>query len=1045
MSGEAERVEECSRMQSCPQEATLTDFLAGLLSEEQRASVLAHVEGCGDCRWVLAVGEGAQVSSGAPTALAQAPSQPPLLPGTRVSRYVVRERLGSGAMGVVFAADDPELGRRVALKVLRPEGRQREELQQRLLREAQSLARLAHPNVVTLYDVGTHGDGVFLAMELVEGTTLAEWMQQPRPWREVLRVFLEAGKGLAAAHAAGLVHRDFKPANTLLGKEGRVFVTDFGIARSLLPETGAPLQAHDEDAVASLGHLTRTGQLLGTPAYMAPELFQGQRADARSDAFSFCVALYEALFGVRPFQGETLKELTQAALQGSLSPPKREVKLPARVRRAVLRGLRPKPQERFPSMESLLAALTPRPIRWLTRMMVTAAVAGIVGTLTAYGAVQRQGDTCEQDVEKLAAAWGPARRERVRAAFLSTGLPYAPSAWKQLAAVLDTHATQWRTLRTEACMATGHDTGDRAWQTAACLDARLWQLAAVTEVLEKADAETVKNAHQLAASLEGLTGCRDTPGLSGRPQPPEILRPRVDEVRRKLAQAQADLAARRLHQGLGVTAALLQEIRGLDYRPLEAEVLLVHGELHQLLERRKEAEAFLYQALWAAEAGRDDESVARALLLLVSEVAEAHPSRDEEVEKLIRHAQAAVERLGRERFPDITADLYLRVGSARTLQQKLADAEADILHGLNFVRKHQGPEDLRMALLLHRLGWIRFFQARQSEAMELHLQALEQRKRLLGSDHPILVRSYDSLALTYAEMGRKADAIDAWHRALAIIEAAATPETPELARMFQRLATHLRFEGQWEEAGSMIERSRAIFERTLGPDNANVLLVLQEQSAISLGAGRHDDALRLATQAVELAQRSFDPSYAVWPLKIRAEVHLRAGRHAAARRDLQDALRWLEKESGPKSGVATVILIPLAQLALVTQAPKEALAYCERARNLVDGAQALPHFDVAGALTCAGEAHLALGAASKAVPMLERARHIQRQQSVAPELAAKTTFLLARALLETRTAPDRARALTLAEEARAGMESAGARGKPELQKILAWQRRMGTR
>ncbi|RKH20767.1 protein kinase [Corallococcus praedator] len=1049
MSGEPERGAESSRMPSCPQEATLTDFLAGLLSEETRGSVLAHLESCADCRWVLVAGAGAEALSSASEVVAKEPLPLLLVPGARVSRYVVRERLGSGAMGVVYAADDLELGRRVALKMLRPEGRQREELRQRLLREAQALARLSHPNVVTLYDVGTHGDGVFLAMELVEGTTLAEWMKQPRPWKDVLRVFLEAGKGLAAAHAAGLVHRDFKPANTLLGKHGRVFVTDFGIAGPLHQEEGAPLQEHDKAPVASMRHLTRTGQLLGTPAYMAPELIRGQRADARSDAFSFCVALHEALFGARPFQGETLKDLAQAARQGSISPPKYEVKIPAHVQRALLRGLRSSPEERFPSMESLLAALTPRPIRWLARMMATATVAGVLGTLAAYGATHQEGSHCEQEVEKLAAAWSPARRERIRAAFLSTGASYAAPAWEQLASVLDTHATQWRTLRTEACLAAGSDTGDKAWQTAACLDARLWQLAAVTEVLEKADAETVKNAHQLTASLEGLTGCRDTPGLSSRPQPPEILRPRVDEVRRKLAQAQADLAARRLHQGLGVTEALIQELRGLDYRPLEAEVLVVHGELHQLLERGKEAETFLYQALWAAEAGRDDESAARALLLLVSEVADAHPRRNEEVEKLIRHAQAAVERLGRGRFPDITADLYLRVGSARMIQLKDAQAEADIIQGLNFVRKNQGPEGLRIATLLHRLGWIRLNQGRLAEAMELHRQALEQRKRLLGSDHPLLVRSYDSLASTYMSLGRRADAIDAWHRALAIIDAADTPETPELARMLQHLAIPLRFDDQWEEALSMLERSRVIFESALGPDNLNIVMVLREQAAISLEAGRNDEALRLSTQAVEHAQRAFGPatSYAAWPLKVRARVHLRAGRHVAARRDLQEALSRLERELGPKNGGTAAILIPLAELALVTQAPKEALAYCERARNLLGEVQASQSVDVASALACAGEAHLALGGASKAVPMLERARNLQRQQPDAmfPEKAAKTSFLLARALVDTHTSPDRARALTLAEEARAGMESAGARGKPELQKILAWQRRMGQR
>ncbi|MFP2931334.1 serine/threonine-protein kinase, partial [Pyxidicoccus sp. 3LG] len=412
------------------------------------------------------------------------------------------------------------------------EGRQHAELRQRLLREAQALARLSHPNVVTLYDVGAFEDGIFLAMELVEGINLAGWMKQPRPWREVLRVFVEAGRGLGAAHAAGLVHRDFKPANVLLGRDGRVYVTDFGIARLLHQEDGASTPASPE---APMGRLTHSGLVLGTPAYLAPELLRGRRADARSDEFSFCVALYEALFGVHPFPGETLRELAQAVQQGRVRAPEREVKAPAWVRRAVLRGLRDEPDERFPSMELLLAALTP-PRRMLTRGVAAATVTGVLGALVAYGVAQRREARCEQEVEKVAAAWSPERRERGRAAFLATGAPYATPAWEKLATALDAYAAQWRTLRAGACLAAGSDTANQAWQTAACLDARLWQLTAVTDVLEKADVLTVQNAHQLMTSLEGLASCRDTPGPL---RPPAAARPPPPAGGRGTAQAGA--------------------------------------------------------------------------------------------------------------------------------------------------------------------------------------------------------------------------------------------------------------------------------------------------------------------------------------------------------------------------------------------------------------------------------------------------------------------------------------------------------------------------
>ncbi|WNG50859.1 tetratricopeptide repeat protein [Archangium minus] len=1036
-------------MKTCPQETTLSDFLAGLLSEQHRAHVLAHVEHCADCQWVLAAGEGARALVSPSEALAEALSPPLLAPGSSVSRYVVRERLGSGAMGVVYSADDPELGRRVALKVLRPEGHHREELQQRLLREAQSLARLSHPNVVTLYDVGTYDDGIFLAMELVDGSTLAEWMKHPRPWRDVLRVFLDAGRGLAAAHAAGLVHRDFKPANVLLGRDGRVYVTDFGIARLFHQEDGPSPQVSPEAPATPTSPLTRTGSVLGTPAYLAPELLRGQRADARSDEFSFCVALYEALFGLRPFQGDTLRELADAIQQGRVTPPEHEVKVPSWVRRAVLRGLSANPDERFPSMEPLLSALNP-PRRMLMRVVAAATAAGVLGALAAYGVTQRREVRCEQEVEKLAAAWSPSRRERVRAAFLATGAPYAASAWERVSATLDAYTTQWRTLRTEACLAAGRATSDgTAWQTAACLDTRLWQLAATTEGFEKADALTVQNAPQLTASLEGLAACRDSPGLSGRPQPPDNLRPQVDAARHKLAQARAHYVARRYPDALAVTSALLEEIKGLDYKPLAAEVLLTHAEALGGVNKPKEAEEFLYQALWAAEAGRDDETEARSWLELIWVVGE-ELSRPVDAEKLVRHAQASVERLGHERFPDITTELHLRLSSLRELQGKLAEAEEEARQGLEFSRRRNDPDSLlRTANLLHQLGRIRFGQRRYEEALESHLQALEERKRVLGPDNPALVTSYNRVATAYSMMGRRIEAVDIWRKALALQETTPDPKNTGLATLLLNLSQNESVEGRPEEALSMIERARTLFEKARGPNHFTVVQALTAQAMVSDEIGQNDKALALTTEALERTRRSLGPdtTRASLPLTIRGQVHLNAGRYAEAQRDLLEALKLLEKEQGPEGAGTASVLLPLAEWALATQAPKAALEYCERARLVFEKAQGPESVDGANALSCVGKAYLALGAADKAVPLLERARRIQTRwgEPKDPATAGSTAFLLARALLETRSSPDRARALAMAEEARTRLESVGLRGRPELQKVQAWLRREGKR
>jgi tetratricopeptide (TPR) repeat protein len=338
---------------TCPSVADWQQFVDGP-EPGPRDQLQLHLAQCAICRALLLA-----VSPETTEALqaARALERPPvsILPrDTPVGRYVVRERIGQGGMGVVYAAHDPELDRLVALKVLRvdPTGDEAA-VRTRVQREAQALARLAHPNVVAVYDVGTSAHGIFIAMEMVDGETLRAWLRQPRPWRTVLDVFVHAGRGLEAAHHAGLIHRDFKPDNVLVGKDGRVRVTDFGLARLTGTEdTHAPTVA---DSPLTLS-VTRTGALLGTPAYMAPEQLCGDPVDARADIFSFCVALYEALYRTRPFIGNNVAELRVAIVQNRVAkpPPSR---VPRRPQKVLARGLRAAPEERFATMGELLAAL----------------------------------------------------------------------------------------------------------------------------------------------------------------------------------------------------------------------------------------------------------------------------------------------------------------------------------------------------------------------------------------------------------------------------------------------------------------------------------------------------------------------------------------------------------------------------------------------------------------------------------------------------------------------------------------------------------------
>lgn len=322
-----------------------------------------------------------------------------ILHGSQIGRFVVVGQLGKGGMGVVYAAHDRELDRQVALKVMRSAAATPEE-RLRMLREGQAMARITHRNVITVYEVGVTGDLVFLAQELLDGGTLGEWLEQRHTHADIVAKFIKAGRGLAAAHAAGLVHRDFKPHNVLLGKDGRVRVADFGLARALGPDdeelpaaTRANMaRARLEDAVSPMSALTRTGAVMGTPMFMAPEQHEGQIADARSDQFAFSVAMYHALYGEYPFAGKTAIALADAVIEGRLEKPPRGAHVPARLRKIVLRGLSTKREQRYPSMDAMLADLARPASRPLRKLAVVTGIGVIVAAAVVGGYALRSRD-----------------------------------------------------------------------------------------------------------------------------------------------------------------------------------------------------------------------------------------------------------------------------------------------------------------------------------------------------------------------------------------------------------------------------------------------------------------------------------------------------------------------------------------------------------------------------------------------------------------------------------------------------------------------------
>ncbi|HEX5062780.1 MAG TPA: serine/threonine-protein kinase [Kofleriaceae bacterium] len=390
--------------------------------------------------------------------------------GGMLGRYRLERELGAGGMGVVHAAFDPDLERRVALKVLRSEGG---EARQRLLREARALARLTHPNVVTVHEVGSASGRDYVAMELIEGETLAEWLKAaPRTLDEIVNAFIAAARGLAAAHAANLVHRDFKPHNVLRRKDGRIVVTDFGLARGIEAiEFETTMRAKgpqpaDDNTPSPLTGLTQTGSVLGTPAYMAPEQWSGDTVGPAADQFAYCVAVWEALAGERPFKGATLEALQADVERGPSQVD--DSKLPRRMRAALKRGLDPDPKRRWPSMDALIGALGRADKSRSTLLMIGSFA--VVATAAAYAVFatddkkQVAAPTCEQPVLEPAAIWSPAIANEVRDKTSS-------DVMRRFDAVFGA----WQSARGVAC---GLDTPMRS-RRLACLDGVIVRIDAV--------------------------------------------------------------------------------------------------------------------------------------------------------------------------------------------------------------------------------------------------------------------------------------------------------------------------------------------------------------------------------------------------------------------------------------------------------------------------------------------------------------------------------------------------------------------------------------
>jgi serine/threonine protein kinase len=761
-----------------------------------------------------------------PTPPNERSTSPPLTRGASIGRYVVLGLVGRGGMGEVYAAYDPELDRKVAVKLLRVKagnGVSMTEGRQRTLREAQAIARLSHPNVVVAYDVGTFEDKVFIAMEFVEGNTVTFWLeQQPRTWKEVLRIFIAAGRGLIAAHEKGLVHRDFKPDNVMVGKDGQVRVMDFGLARQLpdkpipkvqrprVVEIGAPRR--DLDVVGAAGtlrlepetlllnekssdsgasdlqsnsglfdaRLTRTGAMMGTPAYMAPEQFFGRDTDARTDQFSFCVSLYEALYGERPFEGKKLTELTANVVSGNVRAAPAGTKVPLWLRKILLRGLRSAPAERHATMADLLEALGKDPAAARKKWAMGAAVpvllvGGIVG---AYQSAIHKRAVCEGASERLAGIWdlhppdqpeGP-RQSQIHAAFMRTGKSYAADVWETVNRALTGYAQSWARMYQENCEATHirqEQSSDVLDLRTSCLQERLNGFRALTDVFADANGEVVENAVTATNGLRTLDRCTDVPTLRAVIRPPDDpgTVQRVQELRKRLAEMKARFDAGRWKETLKQVPVVVAEARSTGYQPLIAEGLGLAGSIFSSANDPRSAEKALAEAYRLADASRHDEVRAEVATALVFVVGAQGANFDDAV-KWSDAASAVLERLGGHQL--LHAWLLNNLGCAYGTHHEVDKAVQALTQGLTLKAKLLGPDNADVGGSEGNLGYVLRDAGRDAEALGHIEAAVAILSKELGTHHPALAVELYSRGQILNSLNRPKEARRSFEQALAI-------------------------------------------------------------------------------------------------------------------------------------------------------------------------------------------------------------------------------------------------------------------------------------
>ncbi|MCE9576408.1 MAG: serine/threonine-protein kinase [Deltaproteobacteria bacterium] len=722
------------------------------------------------------------------------------------ARYVLESPIGEGGMGAVWRAYDPELDRRVALKVLHDDALGRAS-QERLRREARAIARIAHPSVVPVYDVGEHAGRSYYTMELVRGASLREWLRVPRDWREVAPVFADAARGLAAIHAAGLAHRDIKPGNILLGDDGRARVTDLGIA---LPD----LTSHDgtsSDDGALLGSTTL--RHAGTPAYMAPEQLDGAPGDAASDQFAFGLTLWEALHGRPPFAGETIAA-RRAALRGA---PTARRQGPAWLDAVARRTLAVDPTARFPSMGAVATALTRAPSRrWPVLIALGALLAGGVTTavLMTRPAPPPLRLPCMDAGNDLATAWTPAAADALAARLDLGDGTHARSVATQVDSVVDA----WRAAARTACVRTAA----AAWSTAigeragTCLARRASALRAAIR------ASTDDDLRARLYRVGDPARCLDPVFVSAQAAEPTdpamtaalegaVL---IGDVAREIQDhGKADLAA-----------AMVEHLAPTPDDPSWAAVRDTIAWIRYVARRDRDpagAFALLEDAYYQARAAGADDVALSAAANLVNEAVSQLGDR----ERAERWLKIALADAARQPDLDATAGVYVAATAYANATGEFEQAIAWGKRAVAMMQRTFGVDDLPYAAALGQLATAYDLGGHAADAIAVYEQQLAILARWFGDASPRLADTRMNLALAHSGLGHHTQAVALAEQVVRAARGGAAREPLPYGRDLLNLGVILGEAHDFAASIAPLEEARAVLTPVLGPNHPDLALI----------------------------------------------------------------------------------------------------------------------------------------------------------------------------------------------------------------------------